>query len=400
MKAWLFQDHRQKQKLGEKKCPWSVGWLDPDGNRRSKRIGSKSAAGKFKHKTEGQLAAGTYQSHSRKSWKDFRAEHEQRIADGMEPGTRACTLQALDCFERIIKPKRIGAIKTTTIDDFRAERKTEKGRKGKAISPATVNKELRHIRAVHRFAHDWEYLPKLPKVTMLKVPKKLATYITPEDFAKIYNACGTAKRPANDHFTPGDWWQALLVFSYMTGWRIGEPLALRWRDVSLDKATAITRAEDNKGKRDDLVPLHPIVVEHLRKLVNASIESTPGADLVFYWPHNRRTLWADFCRLQVEAGIEATCGKKESAYPRKGREPKDGESPKGHRHGTGCGLYGFHDLRRAFATCNAERLSADELQAMMRHKSYQTTQGYINMARQLNRTAEALYVPECLKVAD
>ena len=42
MKAWLFQDHRQKVKLGEDKCPWSVGWIDPEGKRRSKRIGSKT----------------------------------------------------------------------------------------------------------------------------------------------------------------------------------------------------------------------------------------------------------------------------------------------------------------------------------------------------------------------
>ena len=27
MKAWLFQDNRQKAKLGDK-CPWSVGWFD------------------------------------------------------------------------------------------------------------------------------------------------------------------------------------------------------------------------------------------------------------------------------------------------------------------------------------------------------------------------------------
>jgi hypothetical protein len=43
MNAWLFQDHRQKQKLGDK-CPWSVGWVDPDGKRKSKKIGSKSMA--------------------------------------------------------------------------------------------------------------------------------------------------------------------------------------------------------------------------------------------------------------------------------------------------------------------------------------------------------------------
>jgi hypothetical protein len=41
MKAWLFQDTRQKQKLGAK-CPWSVGWFDAEGKKKSKRIGSKS----------------------------------------------------------------------------------------------------------------------------------------------------------------------------------------------------------------------------------------------------------------------------------------------------------------------------------------------------------------------
>ena len=30
MRAWLFQDHRQKQKLGDE-APWSVGWIDPEG---------------------------------------------------------------------------------------------------------------------------------------------------------------------------------------------------------------------------------------------------------------------------------------------------------------------------------------------------------------------------------
>ena len=60
MRAWKFQDARQKKKLGESKCPWSVGWIDPDGTRRSKKIGSNSMAEKFRKKIEGQLAAGTY----------------------------------------------------------------------------------------------------------------------------------------------------------------------------------------------------------------------------------------------------------------------------------------------------------------------------------------------------
>jgi integrase len=67
------------------------------------------------------------------------------------------------------------------------------------------------------------------------------------------------------------------------------------------------------------------------------------------------------------------------------------------RHTTdACHLYGFHDIRRAFATENAEKLSAGELQALMRRKSYTTTQGHINTAKRLNRTAEKLHVPAVL----
>ena len=32
------------------------------------------------------------------------------------------------------------------------------------VSPATINKELRHLKAVLRKAHEWGYLPKMPEV--------------------------------------------------------------------------------------------------------------------------------------------------------------------------------------------------------------------------------------------
>jgi hypothetical protein len=45
-----------------------------------------------------------------------------------------------------------------------------------------------------------------------------------------------------------------------------------------------------------------------------------------------------------------------------------------HEHTPACHFYGFHDLRRAFATMNAGQLTPDALQALTRHKSYLTTQ--------------------------
>jgi integrase len=371
MKAWTFQLAEQKRTLDDK-APWYVGYYDPEGKRRKRRIGCKSRAEKYARRIEGELAAGTYQTNSRKVWADFRAEY---LDDASGKG-KAETLFALRHFERIAKPVKVTAIKTKTIADYVKKRRTEpsKRRKGMLVSPATINKELRHLKAVLRKANDWGFLPVIPKFTMVKEPKHLPRYVSAEHFAAIYRACDSATRPRELPIEPADWWRALLVFCYMTGWRIGEPLALRRDDMDLDEATAITRAEDNKGGRDDVVPLHPVVVEHLRRI--ACFEP-----VVFPWYHHRRTLDVEFHNIQKAAGIHLAC--RADGMP-------------GHEHTDPCHRYGFHDLRRAFATVNAETMTADALQALMRHKSYTTTQKYINMARQLNRAVDGLHVPEVL----
>jgi integrase len=148
-------------------------------------------------------------------------------------------------------------------------------------------------------------------------------------------------------------------------------LGFRRDDLDLAEGTAITRFEDNKGKRDERVKLHPVVVEHLRPL--ASFDPH-----VFPWNHDRRTLDDEFRRIQEAAKIKLPCR---------------GE----HEHTPACFVYGFHDLRRAFATLNADRLTPDALQALMRHKSYQTTQVYINLSRQMDDAVASLHVPDVLR---
>lgn len=367
MRAWLFQDSRQKRKLGEK-APWSVGWYDPEGKKRSKRIGSKSNAEKFARKTEGELAAGTYQSRVKKSWKDFRAEWVAKISPSLSSQNREATEQAMDHFERVARPTRMSAIKTQTIDGYVADRSQERGRKkGSTVAAATINKELRHIKAVLGIAVDWGYLTTRPKFRMVKEAQKLVRYVTPDHFAAIYDACKDARYPADAPYPASDWWRALLIFGYMTGWRISEILALRREDLDLAGGEAITRAADNKGKRDESIPLHPIVIEHLERIPSFS-------PVVFSWPHARKTLWTEFSRIQNDAGVSLSCHED-------------------HEHTDACHSYGFHDLRRAFATENAAQLPAEALQRLMRHKSYLTTQKYINMTRSSKELTGRLAVP-------
>ena len=160
----------------------------------------------------------------------------------------------------------------------------------------------------------------------------------------------------------------------MTGWRIGEVLALGWDDVNLNTGMAITKAADNKGKRDEIVRLHQTVLDHIEPLRTFH----PN---VFPWEQNRKTLDKEFHRNQKEAGINLPCNIQ--------RE---------HDCTPTCHLYGFHDERRAFATMNAMNMTREALQSLMRHQSSSTTDRYINFAQQINPAVESLYVPKLLTV--
>jgi integrase len=268
--------------------------------------------------------------------------------------------------------QRVSKIRAAHLAEFVAKRRQEAGKKkGDLVSPATVNKDLRHVKAALGYAKEWGYLIEVPRIRFERVPKKLPTYVTGEHFAAIYRACDAARFPQGKPYSPADWWRALVVMGYMTGWRISDMLGLRRDGVDLVEGVAISRADANKGKRDERVKLHPVVVEHLRKLAGFDVQ-------VFPWPRDRRTLDTEFDRIQKAAGMHLPC-------------------PKAHEHTPACHAYGFHDLRRAFATMNADKLSADALQALMRHKSYQTTQLYINLARQMDAAVASLHVPDVLK---
>ncbi len=161
----------------------------------------------------------------------------------------------------------------------------------------------------------------------------------------------------------------------MTGWRIGQILERRWQDIDLEAGTALSLAEHNKGRRDERIPLHPAIVEHLHQLEGSF------ASHVFPWNHHERTLWAHFDEIQSNAklddGTEDGC-----PMPKCGKE----------------GWYGFHDLRRGFATENwNEDMDLFQLQALMQHKSLETTKGYVSMAGKLKRTVDGLNVPDVLK---
>lgn len=374
--AWIFQDPHQVKKHGPDKASFYVGWIDYDGRQRCKSFGpgdkGRDRANAHRAVIENQLAEGSYKTIARKTWAQFREEYEEKILPSKAARTQEEIRSALTTFERITRPVKMAAIKTKTIDDFVAKRRLEPGKKkGAATSNATINKLLRTLKAALHVAHEWEYVHEVPKFKTLRELEEIPLYVTPEHFTAIYQSCQHATRPTGASYSPADWWRALTVFCYMTGWRIGQVLALRREDVDLKSGQATSRAKDNKGKRDTSIPLPAVVADHLKMI--------QGFDsVVFPWNHNKTILYKDFAAIQEAAGIRLECHEQ-------------------HEHTRFCRVYGFHDFRRAFATMNADKLTEDTLRNLMQHRSISTTKRYIAVARQLDAAVENLYVPEVLR---
>lgn len=356
-RVWLFQASRDIKRLGERSAPWQVGWYEGS-NRRQKKVGTKSQARLYANRLEDRLNADEFTGTSSRSWKEYREEYKNEVLATLRPSSQIQSGISLDHVERILGPKQLTDLTRQAISRYASVRLAEK-RGGKSISRATINKELRCLRAFLREAAKRNYLSQAPAITMLKEPKKLPTYVDEETFGKLYAACDAAEYPAEQNFSAGDWWRAYLLFLYLTGWRCSEPLSLVKEDVDHDRQLVRLKAENNKGGRDEVVPLHPMILEHL-----GAVQSFGPA--VFPWEKGTRRLWVEFHRIQDEAGVKRSDGKH----------------------------FGFHDLRRGFASMNADRVSADVLQTIMRHKSYSTTQRYINLTRQLNPATANLFVPE------
>jgi integrase len=150
-------------------------------------------------------------------------------------------------------------------------------------------------------------------------------------------------------------------------------MSFRKDDLDLETGRILTRWADNKGSRDEIDYLPATALEHVKLVVGFQ-------PAVFFWPHDRKMLWVEFQRIQKAAGINLVC-------PDAGR----------HECNDCCHYYGFHALRRGYATLNADSMSAPVLQKKMRHRSFSTTLRYIQLTDKMKKATEAVYVPEFLK---
>jgi integrase len=93
------------------------------------------------------------------------------------------------------------------------------------LSITTINHHLTILKRYLRYVQESGYLLKLPLIKLVKVPKKdEENYLTPAELQRLVIAADTHRRPG---------WRLLMIIAVNTGMRIGEILALDWKQVDI-----------------------------------------------------------------------------------------------------------------------------------------------------------------------
>jgi integrase len=310
-----------------------------------------------------------------KAWSEFREEYERVVLPGMRSErSRDESRRSLSLLERIAKPRIVRAIDRKFLDEYVAKRRDMPGKKAdELVSPETIKKELRTIRAALSQAHEWGYLPVIPSMPRITGFGKEKNFIAEEHFNAMMSHCDAATLPCgpNQLFTAGDWWRALLGMLWVAPHRISAALSLRWEDTDLEGCTVISRSRDNKQKKDQrpfFTPSVAVLLTRIRQLADPR---------VFPWDDHKKTLYDQFALIQTAAGIHLPC-------------------LGNHQHTDACHRYGFHDFRRAFATYNRD-LPAAIVQGQMGHASYSTTMRYDQYGKEKRTYADRLHIPQALR---
>lgn len=384
MGAWVTREWTERGKRRRAKAPpgtrgikesdrFAVEWLDPSGKRCREKIKEpgrfgKNLADERCRQLNSQMTLGQYQHHERATWKTVKEKYLRDVV----PTKRSVRTQreiksTLARFEATVRPGRMDGITAATIDEFKAERLKEKTRDDVPIGSATVNKDLRTLKAFFRKVVKWKMMTEAPDIEMLEETEQQKPVYTEAEFEAIHKACGTAELtlPHGIAAPRSLWWQTLLVMFWETGMRRGEMLALEWSGVNLDRRTIIVDPADTKTKRLKEFSFGELGERHLRALGAYGMEGH-----VFCFPHEIARLNEALGEIQKAAGLDVSR-----------RNLK------------------FHAFRRTVGEMTAERYGLTAAQYKLGHSNAAVTAKHYSRAALRRQAAEStMPVPAGLRV--
>jgi integrase len=255
--------------------------------------------------------------------------------------------------EGSLADRRLDAIDEDLIERYKRARSGQESRRGKPLSPASVNRELATLRRLLRMAKDWKRIPSVPKIKLLRGEKSREFVLSVEDEPRYLDALPAGMRP-------------LCTFLVDSGLRVGEALKLEWPQVNLrERPGYVTvragHAKSSKARTVDFTPRARRTLESLTGRKGLVFRGADGGPLYHTWLD------------QQHAAVRTLMGFSEE--------------------------FVLHSLRHTFGTrLGASGADVRTIMDLMGHASLAVAQKYVHPSteakrRAIERMAEASQVP-------
>ena len=335
---------------------WVVRWFGEEGNRYARSFRARKEAEWFAETKQSEVRVAADNPPPSIRIGDFVEEHEKVMPGQVARRTLVSQLCALRLFmEHVGRNVHLWDIKPRHAESFVAAR-LAKGRK-----VATVNKEIRTLKAIFNLAIDPRgyLLPgqnPFARIRQRRLAPKPLRYVTPQEFHRVLSAAPTL------------WWKALLSVAYTVGARLGEMLHLTWADVDFLENRIRIVSKGNEGAQCEWEPkdhegrLLPVPGDVIKLLTQLQAEAAEGCPYVFVprwrWDYIQRARKAK--RWDDRRSLVNNLGRRLATL----------------RKAAGVAKFTYHDLRRSCFTNWARHLAIHIVKKLAGHSDIQTTQQY------------------------
>jgi len=318
---------REKGLYRRKDSPyWWVKIVLPDGRQvcRSTRLKILADAEEYliRLKAEAYEAARTGIPVER-NWQDAVVQYLEDNADKRRLFYDQAHFQKLDPY---LRGYRLRDINMNALRPFIQDRKQQDG-----VANGTINRALEVVRHVLNMARDdWDWIARVPKIRMLKEPKRRVRFLKDEEADRLMLALP-------EHMVP------VVRYALATGCRMTEILRLEWSRVDLGRRVSWLEAGSTKNGEGRGVPLNRDAILALR-----SVQGQHKRWCFTYQGKRMEAIGSSWKRSLKRAGIEK---------------------------------FRFHDLRHTWASWHV--MSGTNLQELMElggWKSYEMVLRYAHLA--------------------
>ena len=193
---------------------------------------------------------------------DLFREIQKYVEATLEPGTAAIYRTTFGHFVQFAGNPPLRSLGPRDFDRYKAWRLTR-------VAPATVNIELRTLRATFRMGMRWNMIRRNPfeGTSLVRIPERDLPFFTRGEFQRVIDAI------------PEQWLRAVVLFAATTGMRQGEIPSLRWDQVDLQ--VRMVRIGNSGGFRTKTGKRRAIPLSETALAVLQEISSRPGSEYVF-----------------------------------------------------------------------------------------------------------------------